>query len=48
MSQLCAMGSITIDAFTQSVVYCKIFGQGREDGRQDEAMPKTLRQLNLR
>lgn len=56
ISQLCAMGSITIDEFTQSVAYREIFGQGRQEGRQeglqegrrDEAAAVTLRLLNRR
>jgi predicted transposase YdaD len=56
ISQLCAMGSITIDEFTQSVAYREIFGQGRQEGcqegrqegRRDEAAAVTLRLLNRR
>ncbi|MCH9713617.1 MAG: DUF2887 domain-containing protein [Cyanobacteria bacterium] len=56
ISQLCAMGSITVDEFTQSVAYREIFGQGRQEGRQEglqegearEATKVTLRLLNRR
>jgi len=56
ISQLCAMGSITVDEFTQSVAYREIFGQGRQEGRKEglqegearEAAKVTLRLLNRR
>lgn len=60
INQLCAMGSITVNEFTQSVAYREIFGQGHQDGRlegrqeglqegrRDEAAAVTLRQLNRR
>lgn len=52
ISQLCAMGSITIDEFTQSVAYREIFGRGDAQGEargeaQGEAKV-TLRQLSRR
>ncbi|MFM7393413.1 MAG: DUF2887 domain-containing protein [Cyanobium sp.] len=52
ISELCAMGSITIDKFTQSVAYQEIFGQGRLEGRQEGVQEGetavTLRLLNRR
>ena len=33
--ELCAMGGITLEEFTQSVAYKEIFGQGRREGRQE-------------
>jgi len=56
INQLCAMGSITVDEFTQSVAYREIFGHGLQEGRQEwlqegearEAAKVTLRLLNRR
>ena len=60
ISELCAMGSISIDEFTQSVAYREIFGQGRQEGEakgrkegrqeglQQGEAALTLRQLNRR
>jgi predicted transposase YdaD len=60
VSELCAMGGITLDDFTNSVAYKEIFGrglaQGQElgrqtglkEGRQSEALAMTLRQLQRR
>ena len=56
INQLCAMGSITVDEFTQSVAYREIFGHGLQEGRQEglqegearEAAKVTLRLLNHR
>jgi len=52
ISELCAMGSITIDKFTQSVAYQEIFGRGRLEGRQEGVQEGetavTLRLLNRR
>ncbi len=33
--ELCAMGGITLEDFSQSVAYKEIFGQGRLEGRQE-------------
>jgi predicted transposase YdaD len=35
IQELCAMGGITLDDFTQSVAYREIFGRGRQEGRQE-------------
>ena len=35
IAELCAMGGITLDDFTQSVAYREIFGRGRQEGRQE-------------
>jgi predicted transposase YdaD len=55
ITEICAMGGITLDDFTNSVAYKEIFGrgleegrQGREEGRQAEAAAMTLRQLKRR
>jgi predicted transposase YdaD len=56
ITDICAMGGITLDDFTNSVAYKEIFGrglaegqqQGREEGRQAEAAAMTLRQLQRR
>ena len=34
LQELCAMGGITLDDFTQSVAYREIFGRGRQEGHQ--------------
>ena len=39
---------LTVEDFTQSVAYREIFGQGRQEGRRDEAAAVTLRLLNRR
>ena len=31
LAELCAMGGITLDDFSQSVAYREIFGQGRQE-----------------
>ena len=54
--EICAMGGLTIDDFTNSAVYKEIFGQGRSEGlqegqregRQAEAAALTLRLLQRR
>ena len=33
--ELCAMGGITLEEFTQSVAYREIFGRGRQEGREE-------------
>ena len=52
ITDICAMGEITLDDFTSSVAYKEIFGQGLEEGqqqgRQAEAASMTLRQLQRR
>ena len=49
ITDICAMGGITLDDFTSSVAYKEIFGRGLEEGqqqgRQAEAASMTLRQL---
>ena len=35
IQELCAMGGITLDDFSQSVAYREIFGRGRQEGRQE-------------
>ena len=35
IQELCAMGGITLEDFTQSVAYREIFGRGRQEGRQE-------------
>ena len=42
------MGGITLEDFSQSVAYREIFGQGRQEGRQEGEMELTLRQLRRR
>ena len=50
--ELCAMGGITLEEFTQSVAYKEIFGQGRlegrQEGRQEGERDLALRQLRRR
>jgi len=46
--EICAMGGITIDDFSNSVAYREIFGLGRQEGRQAEAAALTLRLLPRR
>lgn len=60
ITEICAMGGITLDDFTNSVAYKEIFGrgleegqkqgrqEGRREGRQAEAAAMTLRQLQRR
>ena len=56
ITDICAMGGITLDDFTNSVAYKEIFGRGleegqqqcREEGRRAEAAAMTLRQLQRR
>ena len=49
ITDICAMGGITLDDFTKSVAYKEIFGRGLEEGqqqgRQAEATSMILRQL---
>jgi hypothetical protein len=42
------MGGITVDDFTSTLAYREIFGLGRQEGRQAEAVGISLRQLQLR
>ena len=46
--ELCAMGNITLDDFTQSVAYREIYGLGRQQGRQAGELDLALRQLKRR
>jgi predicted transposase YdaD len=54
--ELCAMGGITLEEFTQSVAYQEIYGQGRQEGlqegrnegRQEGERDLALRQLRSR
>ena len=48
LKELCAMGGITLEDFSQSVAYREIFGQGRLEGRQEGELDLTLRQLRRR
>jgi len=48
LQEICTMTGLTVEDFTQSVAYREIFGQGRQEGRRDEAAAVTLRQLNRR
>ncbi len=52
VSEICAMGGITVEDFTSSVAYKEIFGlgrqEGRDEGRQAEAAALTLRLLQRR
>jgi predicted transposase YdaD len=49
ITDICAMGGITVDDFTNSVAYREIYGlgqqEGRLEGRQAEASAMTQRQL---
>ena len=38
LEELCAMGGITLEDFTQSVAYREIFGQGRQEGELEMAL----------
>ena len=42
------MTGLTVEDFTKSVAYREIFGQGRQEGRRDEAAAVTLRLLTRR
>ncbi len=48
ITDICAMGGITVDDFTNSVAYKEIFGLGQQEGRQAEAAAMTQRQLQRR
>jgi predicted transposase YdaD len=48
IQELCAMGGITLDDFTQSVAYREIFGRGRQEGRQEGELDLALRLLQRR
>ncbi|MFM9100105.1 MAG: DUF2887 domain-containing protein [Cyanobium sp.] len=48
ITDICAMGGITLDDFTNSVAYKEIFGRGLEQGRQAEAAAMVLRLLQRR
>ena len=46
--EICAMGGITLEDFTQSVAYKEIFGLGEERGLKTGELEITLRQLRRR
>ena len=52
ITDICAMGGITVVDFTNSVAYKEIFGlgqqEGRQEGRQAEAAAMTQRLLQRR
>jgi predicted transposase YdaD len=48
IQELCAMGGITLDDFTQSVAYREIFGRGEAQGEVQGEAKVTLRQLGRR
>ena len=48
LKELCAMGGMTLEDFSQSVAYREIFGQGRLEVRQEGELDLTLRQLHRR
>jgi predicted transposase YdaD len=52
ITDICAMGGITVVDFTNSVAYKEIYGQGRQEGRQEgrqaEAAAMTQRLLQRR
>jgi predicted transposase/invertase (TIGR01784 family) len=48
IQEICAMGGITLEEFTQSVAYREIFGQGRQEGRQEGELDLALRLLRHR
>jgi predicted transposase YdaD len=48
IQELCAMGGITLDDFTQSVAYREIFGRGRQEGWQEGELDLALRLLQRR
>ncbi len=48
IQELCAMGGITLDDFTQSVAYREIFGRGEARGEAQGEAKVTLRQLGRR
>ena len=46
--EICAMGGLTLEDFTQSRAYQEIFGSGEAHGEAREAAKVALRQLNRR
>lgn len=48
IQELCAMGGITLEDFTQSVAYREIFGRGEASGEARGEAKVTLRQLSRR
>jgi predicted transposase YdaD len=44
-TDICAMGGITVDDFTNSVAYREIYGLGQQEGQHAEAAALTQRQL---
>jgi predicted transposase YdaD len=45
ITDICAMGGITVDDFTNSVAYREIYGLGQQEGQHAEAAALTQRQL---
>ena len=48
IQELCAMGGITLEDFTQSVAYREIFGWGRQEGWQEGELDHAMRLLQKR
>jgi predicted transposase YdaD len=48
LKELCAMGGITLEELSQSLAYREIFGQGRQEGRQEGELNMALRLLRRR
>jgi len=48
LPEICAMGGITLEDFSQSAAYREIFGQGRQEGRQEGEVELTLLMLRRR
>jgi hypothetical protein len=48
ITDICAMGGITVDDFTNSVAYKEIYGLGQQEGRLAEASAMTQRLLQRR
>lgn len=46
--EICAMGGITLDDFSQSVAYREIYGLGEEQGLKTGELEITLRLLRRR
>jgi predicted transposase YdaD len=48
LPEICAMGGITLEDFSQSAAFREIFGQGRQEGRQQGEVELTLLMLRRR
>ena len=48
LEELCTMGGITLEDLSQSVAYQEIFGQGRQEGRQEGELEIALLLLRRR